>query len=174
MPAACRQAGKPVSLSNNARLLPLPASGCPLCIRLAAPTWLHACPPCRDLKPHNLLVSEGGLIKLADLGISAVLDRVFAQTLVGDWILHSFAWVCGGCRHGRQRGVAVKQAAHPPYARGVSSPLLDTSCACSLAWLHCIHPAAGGHPPLHGTGDVAPPALLILRRWGGCCTIPPA
>jgi hypothetical protein len=27
------------------------------------------------------LISEGGLIKLADLGISAVLDRVFAQTL---------------------------------------------------------------------------------------------
>ncbi|PSC77050.1 kinase-like [Micractinium conductrix] len=37
----------------------------------------------RDLKPQNLLVTEGGGVKLADLGISALLDRVFARSLVG-------------------------------------------------------------------------------------------
>jgi len=40
-------------------------------------------PTRRDLKPQNLLVSEGGLLKLADLGISQLLDRVFAKTLIG-------------------------------------------------------------------------------------------
>ena len=38
-------------------------------------------PSLQGPEAHNLLISEGGLIKLADLGISAVLDRVFAQTL---------------------------------------------------------------------------------------------
>ncbi|KAI7836760.1 hypothetical protein COHA_009398 [Chlorella ohadii] len=37
----------------------------------------------RDLKPKNLLISEGGVVKLADLGISQVLDRVFADTMIG-------------------------------------------------------------------------------------------
>ena len=37
----------------------------------------------RDLKPQNILITEGGLIKLADLGISAVLDRVFESVMVG-------------------------------------------------------------------------------------------
>ena len=88
--AACRQAGRQndvpsAGLPSAGQLQQtLPSSGSPLCTRLVAPTCAHlpyACPPCRDLKPHNLLISEGGLIKLADLGISAVLDRVFAQTL---------------------------------------------------------------------------------------------
>lgn len=36
----------------------------------------------RDLKPKNLLISEGGVVKLADLGISQTLDRVFINTMV--------------------------------------------------------------------------------------------
>lgn len=39
-------------------------------------------PLCRDLKPKNILISEEGLVKLADLGISQVLDRVFTDAMV--------------------------------------------------------------------------------------------
>ncbi|EFN56596.1 hypothetical protein CHLNCDRAFT_11527, partial [Chlorella variabilis] len=37
----------------------------------------------RDLKPSNLLLTERGVVKLADLGISQLLDRVFASAMIG-------------------------------------------------------------------------------------------
>lgn len=49
----------------------------------------------RDLKPKNLLISEGGVVKLADLGISQTLDRVFTNTMV--------SWSAGLRRHASDR-----------------------------------------------------------------------
>ena len=48
---------------------------------------------CRDLKPGNLLLTQGGMLKLADLGISQLLDRVFTSTVVSC----CGCWVSGSC-----------------------------------------------------------------------------
>ncbi|KAI7839777.1 hypothetical protein COHA_006577 [Chlorella ohadii] len=37
----------------------------------------------RDMKPENVLIGEHGLLKIADLGISQVLDHVFTRVLMG-------------------------------------------------------------------------------------------
>lgn len=36
----------------------------------------------RDMKPENVLLAEGGLLKIADLGVSQVLEHVFTRVLV--------------------------------------------------------------------------------------------
>lgn len=55
----------------------------------------HAVP----LLPQNVLIGEHGLLKIADLGISQVLDHVFTRVLVSSRSFACTRAVCSSCFH---------------------------------------------------------------------------
>ena len=128
-------------------------------------TCLPACPPacpplpCRDLKPQNLMLARGGaLLKVADLGDSAELARVFTDTQVGGWVggrAGGRAGSAGG--QGLGTSVGVSWIVGLPAVDASNEAIVQQHAAVEVAGkhqshhLHALHPAAGGHPPLHGT-----------------------
>ena len=68
--------------------------------RAGSPDCMPPPLPRRDLKPQNLMLARGGaLLKVADLGVSAELARVFTDTQVGGWAGgRAGGWAGGHCR----------------------------------------------------------------------------
>ena len=101
----------------------------------------------RDIKPANLLLSDEGVVKVADLGLVKVPDQIDPESDVGA------AAISGGMESGTQvtmQGTAVGTPAYMAPEQGVDAAAVDHradiySLGCTLFYL------LAGQPPFNGS-----------------------
>ena len=149
--AAC--AGIPAQEPRAAQVRPGPDAArsrpVPRRCAAAADAVARPCPVlCRDVKPANMLVARGGVVKLMDFGISELLTRVYTETFVS----------------AQRPGAAGEQDLPPPHSERAARFGLRGEAAVDTAPSSSLPAPTERHAPFSGARGVARQPLLLLVR----------